>query len=233
MLQALDDATAAVFRAGARLRGARAFHPVGVAYRAAVEIEEDSASPALRPGTLVAVVRFSRGAGLPRPLPDIHGIGLRVLDAHGPGKHQDVLVSSVASPGVGRYVLRPGWTISGPSYSSIAPYRGPSGDLLLGARFAPVERYDLARLDDVVEAGRCRLELVAAHPLGPWRSIGTVSVHHNRLSEEEERALQLNPWNTAEGFTPKGWLNRLRRPAYAASQQGRRSASDRSHGELV
>lgn len=233
MLQALDDVTAGVFRAAARLRGARAFHPVGVAYPAAVEIEEDLAAPALRPGTLVAVVRFSRGAGLPRPLPDIHGVGLRVLDAHGPGRHQDVLVTSVVSPGVGRYVLRPGWTVSGPTYSSIAPYRGPSGDLLLGARVPPGERYDLNRLHDVVEAGRCRLELMAAHPFGPWRSIGTVTVHHDRLSEEDEEALQLDPWNTAEGFTPVGWVNRLRRPAYAASQEGRRSTRGRSPGESV
>lgn len=233
MLQAVDDATAAVFRAVARLRGARAFHPVGVAYRAAVEVEEDLAAPALRPGTLVAVVRFSRGAGLPRPLPDIHGIGLRVLDAHGAGRHQDVLVTSVVSPGVGRYVLRPGWTVSGPTYCSIAPYRGPSGDLLLGARVPPGERYDLARLDDVIEAGRCRLELMAAHPRGPWRSIGTVTVHHDRLSSQDEEELQLDPWNTAEDFTPIGRINRLRRPAYAASQQGRRSASAGPGGELV
>lgn len=228
MLETLDDATAAVFRAGARLRRARAFHPVGVAYRAAVEIEEDLAAPALRPGTLVAVVRFSRGAGLPRSLPDIHGVGVRVLDAHGPARHQDVLVSSVVSPGVGRYVLRPGWTVSGPMYSSIVPYRGPSGDLLLGARVAPGERYDLDRLDDVVEAGRCRVELMAAHPLGPWRSIGTVTVHHERLTEDDEEELQLDPWNTAEGFMPVGWVNRLRRPAYAASQQGRRSRQHRT-----
>jgi hypothetical protein len=34
-------------------------------------------------------------------------------------------------------------------------------------------------------------------------------------------ALRFNPWTTGEGIVPVGRLNRLRRPSYASSQQGR------------
>jgi hypothetical protein len=43
-----------------------------------------------------AVVRFSRGGGLPEPLPDALGVAVRLPDAYGPGRTQDFLVTSSA-----------------------------------------------------------------------------------------------------------------------------------------
>jgi hypothetical protein len=43
-----------------------------------------------------AVVRFSRGGGLPEPLPDALGVAVRLPDAYGPGRAQDFLVTSSA-----------------------------------------------------------------------------------------------------------------------------------------
>lgn len=222
-MQLLDAATAAAFRAGGRLRSAPAFHPVGVAYRASVEIATDRAAPAFTVGTHPGVVRFSRGVGWPG-LPDIHGLGIRIPDAHGPGRHQDLLVSSVLSGGSGRYVLRFGRTVSEPMYSTIAPYQAPIGQVVLGARFAGAERFDLERLDEVVLAGGCRFELLIAAGSGGWERFGVVTVKAARLDEAAERELRFNPWNSADGFHPTGLVNRLRRPAYPASQRGRLSA---------
>lgn len=44
------------------------------------------------PGVHTAIVRFSRSIGAPRPLPDLLGMSLRVLDAYGPDRHQDFLL---------------------------------------------------------------------------------------------------------------------------------------------
>src|SRR4029450_7999147 len=41
-----------------------------------------------------ALLRFSRGAGLPEPLPDALGVAIKLPDAHGPGVDQDLLLTS-------------------------------------------------------------------------------------------------------------------------------------------
>jgi hypothetical protein len=41
------------------------------------------------------------------------------------------------------------------------------------------------------------------------------------LDPATTEALRFNPWITGEGIVPVGRLNRLRRPSYASSQQGR------------
>lgn len=218
----LHDATTAAFRLAARLRRARAFHPVGAAFRATVDVHDPRAEPALRPGPHPAVVRFSRGIGWRRGLPDIQGVALRLLDADGPGRHQDLLLASVASAGVGRVLPWLATTLSGPFFATVAPYQAPAGRTVVGARFTSGDRFTLAGVEDAVWSGRCRLALLAAAGLGPWQEVATVAVHADRLTDDEERDLGFDPWNTADGFTPVGWLNRLRRPAYPASREGRR-----------
>jgi hypothetical protein len=42
------------------------------------------------------VVRFSRAGGLPEPLPDALGVAVRLPGAYGPGRDQDLLVTSSA-----------------------------------------------------------------------------------------------------------------------------------------
>ena len=88
----------------AAVRRGKAVHPHGAVYKA--ELVVPSHGDALgrtklfgTPGRRRALVRFSRSLGLPRPLPDLLGMSVRVLDAYGPDRDQDFLmVTSVDAP---------------------------------------------------------------------------------------------------------------------------------------
>jgi hypothetical protein len=57
----------------------------------------------------------------------------------------------------------------------------------------------------------------------PWagpRTVGLLTIGRP-LDPAAAEALRFNPWTTGEGIVPVGRLNRLRRPSYASSQQGR------------
>jgi hypothetical protein len=94
---------AAAFRLLARLRRGRALHPLGVGYHARLEITPGAGRWAgarlLVPGARYdAVVRFSRGGGLPEPLPDALGVAVRLPDAYGPGLPGHQLGRPAAGP---------------------------------------------------------------------------------------------------------------------------------------
>src|SRR3978361_1840226 len=86
-----DAVTATVMRAGSAVRDERVFHPHGVAHQVMLDIRPTSGDPDRasldvplldEPGSYAGVVRFSRGGGLPEPLPDVLGVAVRIQDAH-------------------------------------------------------------------------------------------------------------------------------------------------------
>src|SRR5688572_9064652 len=88
---------ATVVRAASTVRGKRVLHPRGRTFggRLVVPGGTSYGVPLLdEPGAYDVLVRLSRSAGLPAPLPDIQGVAVRVLDAHGPRQHQDWLVDT-------------------------------------------------------------------------------------------------------------------------------------------
>src|SRR5215218_595232 len=91
----LAAAAGAAFGALSWLRGARIFHPDGVGYTGILRIERpqpEHAVPLLaRPGDHPALIRFSRAAGVPEPLPDALGLSLRLVDGHRRRPHQHYL----------------------------------------------------------------------------------------------------------------------------------------------
>src|SRR4051794_8915935 len=99
--EASSLAAGAAMAALAAARRGKAVHPQGEVFRARLLVPGATVAPAgstllSQPGEHAAIVRFSRSLGVPRPLPDLLGLSLRVLDAYGPERHQDVLmVSSV------------------------------------------------------------------------------------------------------------------------------------------
>src|SRR4051812_1235009 len=130
-------AAGAVFGGLAKLRHRRSLHPDGASYEAVVRIdgdEEYAEVPLLaRPGEYRAVLRFSRGLGLPASLPDALGVAVRFCDVHGEGRHQDLLMTTSARPPVLHHLLLPG--VRGPfgqPYSTILPYRVGDGIRLFG-----------------------------------------------------------------------------------------------------
>src|SRR3954466_8969792 len=221
----VDSLTAAAMGVGSAVRSARVFHPSGVGFRATITIRPAGGAAALgvplldEPGTYTGVVRASRGAGLPEPLPDVLGLAVRIEDAHGPGQAQDLLLGSSSSLPVGRQLFVPNVTFDGVTLSSILPYSlGSGGTSWFGARvLAPNGR--VARLGDFADAANSlRIELLVAGRFGAWRTIADVRLGE-KLGERESAALSFNvDDNTGGGITPTGWLQALRQHAYAASQ---------------
>ena len=158
------------------------------------------------PGDLPAIVRLSRGAGLPEPLPDAIGLAIRLCDVHGPKRHQDfLLITSVDVP-VLHHLILPG-LLPDQSYSSVLPYRIAGRLMLVGA----------------IPRGRGAYDLALAPPGGKFSPIARLSLG-GRLSSELSEGIRFNPWHTGARIVPAGPLQRWRRGAYRASQEGREAA---------
>jgi hypothetical protein len=211
--------SALVFGAASALRRARIFHPDGAAFRATVRVMEGTT--VVPPGRHEAVVRFSRGIGLPEPAPDILGFALRLVDLHGPGAHQDLLfVTSGDRPGA-RHALVFTRRYAHHRWSSLLPYRVGGRRVVFGARpISGPSPKDLAALRKAAATGRLRFALEVAEPTGAWEEVGVIDIG-DALGSDEADALHFNPANTGGGIEPIGLLQTLRRRAYAGSQRGR------------
>lgn len=186
------------FRCLARVRSARALHPRGDVWTGTVL--RHGLTPATgvpwidTPGQDSALVRLSRGAGLPPPWPDVLGLALRVRSPG--GDPWDLLLSTT----LGRRVPWPRRAPERGVHSSIAAFRAPAGPLLVGARF---------------RGGR--FLLAAAAPRGPWRPFAELLLHEP-VDVEVTFEPVLNPLTGL--VVPEVW-RRLREPAYAGSRAGR------------
>src|SRR5918998_4358533 len=131
-------ATGAFWGAISALRGGRrSLHPIGDAFEATFVVPQrrDPLGADLldQPGERRAIVRFSRGAGLPEPLPDVLGIAIRVLDAHGPGGHQDFLLATSADLPFAHHALLPATSFFDRTFSSILVYSIGGAARVVGA----------------------------------------------------------------------------------------------------
>ena len=190
----------------AGLRRAKAVHPHGVVHAARLRVPGAPAAPRgasllSEPGEYDALVRFSRSIGLPRALPDLLGLSLRVVDAYGPDAHQDFLmVTSVDAP-VLHHIFVPAYDVRARPYSSSLPYRAGEDRIIVGALPRPSGAFDLA----VAPVG------------GRFAAVGEIRL--GAQLPDEADALPFNPFNTGGGLEPVGVLNRLRRKAYPMSQR--------------
>jgi len=211
----------------AAVRGGKAVHPHGAVYEAVLVVPgrdealgraELFATAATRP----ALVRFSRSLGLPRPLPDLLGMSVRVLDAYGVDRHQDFLmVSSVDIP-VAHHIFLPARDVQQRPYSSSLPYRVGSQTLLVGAvprADSPriEEGNELERLAAAAATGALAFDLAVAPVWGRFRPVAELRVGDPLPPETD--ALRFNPWNAGGGLEPTGVLNRMRDIAYPLSQR--------------
>ena len=228
-MDVIGTVTAAGFGVASRLRGTKAFHPEGVVHEAVVELTGSSDVPPgvdllAKPARHDALIRFSRGVGLPSPLPDVMGMAIRLPDVHGPGRHQDLLMVTSGDGVLLHHLLLPAPGFMSLPYSSLLPYRDAEGGLfLVGAalrqrhRPAPgADEYDV--LARAAASGRPAFDLAVATLAGRLRPIGTVTLGRRR--EPEANAMRFNPFNTGGGLQPTGFLQRLRDAAYPGSQAG-------------
>jgi hypothetical protein len=197
----------------ARRRRDKPMHPRGVVYDAV--LERTGSRPPWgvgwldEPATDRVVVRISRGAGLPRPWPDLLGLAVRV-----PGSAPvDLLLSSC---GRGRRtrllpVLR---RDVGSGYGSIMGYRSDAGTLRLGA--VGEQRHGGERSEPV-------FVFAAARGREPWRPFARLTLTA-RTGDPDVRfdAVRRPP----PGLVPDGPMARLRAPAYAAAREARDAEAD-------
>jgi hypothetical protein len=212
-----------------RLRRKRVFHPIGVGYTGTLTVDRPHTGypgvPLLeQPGQHPVLFRFSRGAGLPEPLPDVLGLSFRLPDVHGRGRHQDFLLVTSADAPLLHHLLLPARGFFGSSFSSVLAYRFGEAVRLVGAR--PVtrparqSRGALRALIEAADAGAARFELTLAALAGRGSPIGELTVGE-RISDEDAERLAFTPWNTGGGIEPTGPFMGLRRAAYRGSQAGR------------
>ena len=221
-----DRLTAALFGTLSRLRGKRIFHPFGVGFEGTLLPVAgaptgarifDAGEPAR------AIVRLSRSAGIPEALGDPCGLAFRMPGVYGPGRDQDLLLVSSAAPPVARHLILPARGFASRFYSTLLPYRLGGELVLIGAVPAgPGPGPTLAELRETDRAGM-RFRIVLAGLGGTWREVAELELG-TRLPDGESENLRLDPMNSAGGLEPAGYLNRLRRPAYRASQDGRGAA---------
>ncbi|GGI05546.1 phosphodiesterase [Egicoccus halophilus] len=213
------------FRALAFLRGARAFHPRGLVFAARWE-PTPQAGQLLRGSPLLAasrpaIVRLSRGVGLPVGAPDLLGLAVKLPDTYGAGRDQDLLLTSTGAGPVGRHVLRPARALT-TSYSTLLPYELPHlGRRTLVAHAAAGEpRRTYAEVAD----GAAPPAFVVAIAGGPVLARVRVTPDPRPT---DDGTVDFDPWHTGRDLVPVGLVNRLRRPTYGASRAGRRRRAAR------
>jgi hypothetical protein len=240
---------AAGFYTLAALRRRRSLHPTGIGYQGwlqvPIERSPQSGVPLFHAGaTHQALLRFSRGAGLPEPLPDALGVAIKLPDAHGPGVDQDLLLTSSTDRPLLRRLLFPARSFVHGAFSTALPYDLGSERVVLLLVPAPISAGAstggedhrhvggaLAELGAVAASG-LELELRTARSFGRSQPLATVTVGPP-LSADQTEALRFNPWTTGPGIYPSGWLNLLRDAAYQASQRGRVRTTPRPATSVV
>lgn len=200
-------AAAGLFGALSTVRGKRVFHPVGSAHEATVTFDGDGPAELFRrTEPQRAVVRLSRGVGLPESWPDILGLAVKLPDAYGLGRDQDFLFATSGTGKATRHLLVPARGTTARAYSSILLFRVGDETVAIGA---------LPEGDDPPV-----FRLAVASPGGDWRPVGRVEVGA-ALPDDVSRELRFNPAHTGADIVPVGPLNRLRDSAYRGSQEAR------------
>lgn len=194
--------TASALALGTAVRRARVFHPRGRAFTGTVETDGGStwgAGLLDEAGRHEVVVRASRGAGLPEPLPDVLGLAVRFVGLGRDGGPLDVLVNtSGGAPGL-RHLFVPAPV--GRTYSSVLPYRTGSGRVvLLGAR-----------------ADEDGWALLAATLTGGWSRWGHLTPGP-ALEDGEAERLRFRPTLGADDLQPVELLRAVRDRSYRESQ---------------
>jgi hypothetical protein len=216
---------ARAMRALSERRGKRAFHPHGVGFAAVLRPTGPGGhGAAALEREADAVVRLSRSLGLPEWLPDPCGLGLRIPDAHGPARHQDLLLASSGAAPVARHAVLPARGFGDRPYSTLLPYRLGGRLVVICARAVTTDGPGpLLRELRTRGVGGLEFELAIAGPRGPRATVARLTLGE-RVADEEIERLELNPANTGGGLELAGFINRLRVPSYRSSQLGRRAS---------
>lgn len=210
----LAGATAAVFAGLSAVRRKRVFHPHGHAFEGTVTFGVARDLPFH--GTEHALVRLSRGIGLPEAAPDVLGLAIKLPDLD-----HDLLLATSGEGAVTRHLLIPARGFFRRPYSSVLPYELDGRSIVFGARagasLGHLPDEELRDVDSLVATGDVSFDLT-------WGPAGTGEVAtYGTLALERpyDGDLSFNPFNTYGALKPAGAFNRLRRETYESSQRAR------------
>ncbi|WP_426226226.1 SRPBCC family protein [Pseudarthrobacter sp. DSP2-3-2b1] len=216
-------AFAAVFRAIKVGRPDRPIHPQGLGLQGElIRTGNVTGSSGLdwldAAGADTVEARFSRSIGLPQGLPDILGLALRVTPSN--GGIADVLFASTGWRLPGRFLLVPKLDVGSATLTTLMPYRGTKGPVLLGLRTVSLPEGSLAD-------GEWVLSLHWAKPTGGWHQCGELRLRTS--PSPADTPLRFNPLeNQPPGAQTYAWTRRLRERSYRAAQRPAPAAVDRS-----
>lgn len=204
------------------LRGKPPVHATGVGYHASVRIHTPDdelldGTVLQRPGTYASVVRLSRGFSRPFAKPDVHGVAVRICDAGGPGRHQDLLLAT-AKPGTHGHEITNLALRYSARVTSTLRVAMPGAPIVVGAEAEPSMPDDA-----VVHAGGAtgtEFTLWVQFVDGLRRDVGTVTLG-DPLDPAELADLHFTIGNDDGGIRPYGVLNDARVLVYRASWAGR------------
>jgi len=215
---------AAPLGALARWRRRKPKHPRGAVFKGV--LERQGARPPIgvpwldSPAGDAVLVRMSRGAGLPAPLPDLLGLAVRVTGGPEP---VDLLLTTTGRGRLTRLVPVPRRD-AGAVYSSIMGYRSDAGPL----RMAALPEQDDVPSDPEPLAGAVTrsgvsFTLAVARGLGPWRPFArlTLLAPVEPLDPDVRFDAVLHP---PPGLVADGPMARFRAPAYARARKARQEA---------
>jgi hypothetical protein len=210
--RAASSAGGQVLRGATRILAARPaakpLHPRGRVVRGTLHrfgaAERSGAAWLDAAGTDEVVVRQSRAIGMPRPLPDIVGLALRVPTEG--GGHGDLLFASTGLGRLTRYTLTPARSPAGRPLTTLLPVRTAAGGMLLALAFHDERRAGLAW-----SVGS-----------GPWHPFAQLLLDADPVGHEDA-PLSFDPVrNVVPGLEIYDWVRRLREPAYATARRARR-----------
>jgi hypothetical protein len=211
----LSTVSAALFAALSAVRRKRVFHPRGDTYEGTATFRPSTLGEPFD-GSHRALVRLSRGAGLPRVLPDLFGLAVKIPDIG-----QDLLFATSGRGTVTRHTLLPARGFFRLPYSSVLPYELDGRLVVLGAIADPALRSEAAAHTDelapYVASGRLRFDLTLAGVGAREPEVVGVLV----VDRVHDGDVSFNPWSSHPRLRPAGGLNRLRRESYESSQEAR------------
>ncbi|WP_258062393.1 hypothetical protein [Arthrobacter sp. B0490] len=216
-----------VFRGIKHVRRHRPIHSRGLRLDGSVVVHRHGLSSGIswidRPDEGPATARLSRSAGTPDGLPDVVGLAVRFHHPESgpaPSTFSDILLSSTGWAFPGRFVLVPRLSVSRAPLSTMMPYRGESGPVLLGARTLrptglPSSLRGFAR---TLGDAPWQLGLYFATPRGRWQHFGTLTLRLDPTGEEKDLRFDavLHPLAGAGTYE---WARRVREPSYALSRR--------------
>lgn len=212
-----------VFRAILALRRPRPIHPHGLALGGRLTwlpgaapsgiawIDEPPAG-----GSEPVAARLSRSAGVPSPLPDVVGLALRVATPTGSA---DVELASTGLSFPSRFWLVPARSPSNARLTTLLPYRGARGPVLLAARtLAPGNLpTDLRDVGAALDGDAWTLRLYHSTPRGRWHPFATLTLTPDAGAPDTTLRFDAGR-NVLPGAVSYRWVRLLRDPSYRLVQ---------------